>query len=151
MANAGEMEANRSWTFAFLIAAVAVLITSTVGWRPVLGARSRHFEPAPDRMTRGQLSRRGARLTRLSLPTERRTATSNRASVPAFWRRPRPGDEDLFGSCATGRVGACALNPPMPWRVFRNMSDDDLKSIFAHLRTVKPVHNRLDNSEIGGR
>jgi hypothetical protein len=24
---------------------------------------------------------------------------------------------------------------------FRNLSDDDLKSMFAYLRTVKPVHN----------
>jgi hypothetical protein len=39
----------------------------------------------------------------------------------------------------------------MPWWVFRNLSDDDLKSVFAHLRRVKPVHDRLDNSEIAGR
>jgi hypothetical protein len=51
----------------------------------------------------------------------------------------------------TGHVGARALNPPMPWWVFRNMSDEDLKSIFAYLRTVKPIHNRVDNSEIATR
>lgn len=51
----------------------------------------------------------------------------------------------------TGYVGARALNPPMPWWVFRNMNDDDLKSIFAYLQAVKPVHNRVDNSEIASR
>ena len=56
-------------------------------------------------------------------------------------------DEQLFvRTIRTGHVGARALKPPMPWWVFRNMSDDDLKSIFAYLRTVKPVHNEVDNS-----
>ena len=33
------------------------------------------------------------------------------------------------------------LLPPMPWPAFRNLSDYDLKSIFAYLRTIKPVDN----------
>jgi hypothetical protein len=33
--------------------------------------------------------------------------------------------------------------PPMPWQVFRNLTDEDLKAIFAYLRTVPPVHNRV--------
>lgn len=47
----------------------------------------------------------------------------------------------------TGRAGARALNPPMPWWVFRNMSDDDLKTIFAYLQTVKPVRHHVDPAE----
>jgi hypothetical protein len=35
----------------------------------------------------------------------------------------------------------------MPWWFFKNMSEDDLKAIFAYLKTVKPVHHRVDNSE----
>lgn len=31
--------------------------------------------------------------------------------------------------------------PPMPWFNFRNMTDEDLKSIFAYLKTTKPVRN----------
>jgi hypothetical protein len=31
--------------------------------------------------------------------------------------------------------------PPMPWVVYRNFTDEDLKSIFAFLKTVKPVAN----------
>ncbi len=30
---------------------------------------------------------------------------------------------------------------PMPWFVYRNLTDDDLKSIFAFLQATKPVNN----------
>jgi hypothetical protein len=33
--------------------------------------------------------------------------------------------------------------PPMPWPAFRNATDEDLKSIYAFLRTVKPVTNHV--------
>lgn len=33
------------------------------------------------------------------------------------------------------------LLPPMPWFVYKNLSDDDLKSIFAFLKSTKPVKN----------
>lgn len=33
------------------------------------------------------------------------------------------------------------LLPPMPWFMYKNLSDEDLKSIFAYLRTIKPVEN----------
>ena len=33
------------------------------------------------------------------------------------------------------------LLPPMPWFVYKNFSDDDLKSIFAFLKSTKSVHN----------
>lgn len=31
--------------------------------------------------------------------------------------------------------------PPMPWPVYRNFTDEDLKAIFAYLRTLPPVEN----------
>ena len=46
----------------------------------------------------------------------------------------------------TGYVGARELNSVMPFGEFQNMSDDDLKAIFAYLRSVKPVHHRVDNT-----
>lgn len=33
------------------------------------------------------------------------------------------------------------LLPPMPWQDFAQMTDDDLKSIYAYLRTIKPINN----------
>jgi len=32
----------------------------------------------------------------------------------------------------------------MPWTAFSKLTDEDLKAIFAYLRTVKPVYNRVD-------
>ena len=48
----------------------------------------------------------------------------------------------------TGQVGARKLNSIMPWGYFRNMTDEDLKAIFAYLRTVTPVQHRIDNTEV---
>lgn len=35
------------------------------------------------------------------------------------------------------------LLPPMPWFVYKNLNDTDLKSIFAFLKSTKPVENRV--------
>ena len=57
-------------------------------------------------------------------------------------------DEALFvQTMRTGTVRARKLNSAMLWWVFRNMTDDDLKAMFAYLRTLKPVHHLVDNAE----
>lgn len=33
--------------------------------------------------------------------------------------------------------------PPMPWPVYRNLTDEDLKSVYAYLRSIPAVHNRV--------
>ncbi|MFI5171202.1 MAG: c-type cytochrome [Chitinophagales bacterium] len=33
------------------------------------------------------------------------------------------------------------IMPPMPWQEIRNLTDDDLKSIYAFLKTIPPVDN----------
>ena len=38
------------------------------------------------------------------------------------------------------------LAPPMPWTQYRHMTDEDLKSIYAFLKTVKPVKNAVKTS-----
>jgi mono/diheme cytochrome c family protein len=56
-------------------------------------------------------------------------------------------DEPLFLEVIrTGHVKGRVLKQPMPWWVYRNMTDEDLKSIFAYLRTLKPVKHRVDNT-----
>jgi hypothetical protein len=47
----------------------------------------------------------------------------------------------------TGKVRARTLNPIMPVQVYSGMTDEDLSSIFAYLKTVKPVRHRVDNTE----
>jgi hypothetical protein len=46
----------------------------------------------------------------------------------------------------TGYVGGRELNQIMPWSTFRNMSDEDLNAIYAYLKTLKPLKDRVDNS-----
>jgi hypothetical protein len=60
-------------------------------------------------------------------------------------------DEALFVQVLrTGYVKARELNQIMPWWDYRGMTDDDLKAIFAYLRTLPPVKHRVDNSEVAG-
>jgi hypothetical protein len=33
--------------------------------------------------------------------------------------------------------------PPMPWQFFRNLTEEDLGAIYAYLRSLPPVHNRI--------
>ncbi len=47
----------------------------------------------------------------------------------------------------TGKVGAREIRPIMPWWYFGQMTDGDLKAMFAYLRTLTPVHHRVDNNE----
>jgi hypothetical protein len=35
------------------------------------------------------------------------------------------------------------INPPMPWQMYRNATDEDLKAIYAYLRTIKPIVNHV--------
>jgi hypothetical protein len=43
--------------------------------------------------------------------------------------------------------GVRELNHLMPFSCFRNMTDGDLKAIFAFLQSVTPVKHYVDNSE----
>ena len=42
-----------------------------------------------------------------------------------------------------GQDAGREILPPMPWRKFAKMTDEDLKSIYAYLRTVPPIHNQV--------
>jgi mono/diheme cytochrome c family protein len=39
------------------------------------------------------------------------------------------------------------LNPPMPWPVYKNMTDEDLTAIFAYLQTIPAVKNRVPDPQ----
>jgi len=59
--------------------------------------------------------------------------------------------EDMFISAIrTGRhMGVSRpINPPMPWPMYRNATDDDLKAVFAYLRTIKPVTNHVPDYQL---
>jgi len=57
-------------------------------------------------------------------------------------------DEATFlAAMRTGRVQARALNNIMLWGYFRQMAEEDLKGMFAYLRTLRRVAHRVDNTE----
>lgn len=58
-------------------------------------------------------------------------------------------DEAMFIlTLRTGRAGGVRpFSPAMRWVYLRNLTDEDMKAIFAYLRTVKPVRHRVDNTE----
>ena len=57
-------------------------------------------------------------------------------------------DEKMFIEVIrNGGFSARPLSNIMPWAFFRNLTDDDLKAIFAYLRTLKPVFHYVDNTE----
>src|SRR4029077_15939538 len=57
-------------------------------------------------------------------------------------------DENLFVDVIrTGHVKARKLTQIMPWWNYRGRTDEDLKAIFAYLRTVPPIDHRVDNSQ----
>jgi hypothetical protein len=54
--------------------------------------------------------------------------------------------EDQFIYCIRqgkfkGLPDSRPLLPPMPWQEIRNMTDDELKAVFAYLKTIKPISN----------
>ena len=54
--------------------------------------------------------------------------------------------EEMFVSAIrTGRhMGTSRpINPPMPWPAYRNATDDDLKAVYAYLRTIEPIVNHV--------
>jgi mono/diheme cytochrome c family protein len=73
----------------------------------------------------------------ISFPTN---LTPDRATGIGTWTEQMFVNTIRNGKHAgTGR----ALLPPMPWRMYGQLSDDDLKSIFMYLRSIPAVSNRV--------
>jgi hypothetical protein len=54
--------------------------------------------------------------------------------------------EDMFiRAVRTGKHMGVSRDilPPMPWPMYRHATDEDLKSIYAFLRSIRPIHNRV--------
>lgn len=50
-----------------------------------------------------------------------------------------------------GLAGSRNLLPPMPWPLYANFSDEDIRAIFAYLKSTKPVHNVVPAPKAPGR
>lgn len=56
--------------------------------------------------------------------------------------------QEIYNALKTGKDDeGRTLCPPMPWPVFRNMTDDDIWSIVAYLRNIKAVQNEVPESQ----
>ncbi|MEO8664874.1 MAG: diheme cytochrome c-553 [Ignavibacteria bacterium] len=48
-----------------------------------------------------------------------------------------------YKGVASGRT----LLPPMPWDQYKKMSDDEIKAIFAYLKSIKPIRNLVPQAQ----
>src|ERR1043165_2102526 len=69
-----------------------------------------------------------------------RNLTPDRVSGLGIWN-----EEMFIKTMRTGRhMGVSRpLLPPMPWQNLNPLPDEDLKAIFAYLRSIKPIRNEV--------
>jgi hypothetical protein len=53
--------------------------------------------------------------------------------------------ETFMAAIRTGRHEGQGrpILPPMPWPMYRNATDEDLRAVFAYLRSIPPIRNRV--------
>jgi mono/diheme cytochrome c family protein len=176
--------AKRSWKkiigiiFLLLILIIALGITFTIGWRPLIGAKKRaltdrKFEATPQRLARGKYLVDGV-LGCFGCHTD---VDWSKPGAPPVAGREGSGhiwsDQDLpwlvapnitpdketgAGNWSDDTLARAiregighdgrALFPIMPYQNYRNMSDEDLASVIAYLRTVPPVRNQLPTTKM---
>jgi mono/diheme cytochrome c family protein len=70
------------------------------------------------------------------------SVASNLTPEPTTGIGTRYNEASFLATMRTGKKpNGTAIMPPMPSEVYQNMTDDDLKAIFAYLRTIKPIKN----------
>lgn len=54
-------------------------------------------------------------------------------------------EEQFFTALREGKykglAGSRPLLPPMPWEMYRNMTDSEIRAVFAYLKSIKAVSN----------
>jgi mono/diheme cytochrome c family protein len=160
-----------------LLALLAVGITATIGWRPIIGPRARaltdrRFEPTPARLARGEYLVKGVTPCLVchseSDPNEQWVpkagaegagqawpeAALSWLAVPNITPDPETGagtwSDDAIARAVREGIGhdGRTLFPLMPYGQFREMSDEDLASVVSYIRTLTPVRKQLPKSAI---
>ena len=161
-----------------LVVLLAIAITFTIGWRPFIGPRaraltSRQFERTPERLARGKYlvqgvlncevchtpsdwSQHGApsvpnmELAGQILPLGGVPGTAVAPNITpdptgaANWT-----DDEIARAIREGiKHDGTTLFPVMPYREYKNLSDEDLASVVVYLRSLPAVHNPLPPSKI---
>ena len=74
------------------------------------------------------------------------SVASNLTPDPATGIGTRYTEAKFIQTMRTGKKPeGVQLMPPMPVDVYVNMKDDDLKAIYAYLKTIKPINNAVRN------
>lgn len=70
--------------------------------------------------------------------------TSDRKTGIGVWT-----EEMFVRALRTGKhVGSSReIQPPMPWQAYAQATDEDLRAVFAYLRTVPPIQNAVPGYE----
>jgi mono/diheme cytochrome c family protein len=72
------------------------------------------------------------------------SVASNLTPDPTTGIGKRYNEASFVQTMRTGRKPSGApVMPPMPSEVYQNMTDEDLKAIWAYLQTVKPINNAV--------
>ena len=72
------------------------------------------------------------------------SVASNLTPDPATGLGTRYTEAKFLATMRSGKKPeGVAIMPPMPVDVYVNMKDDDLKAIFAYLKTIKPIRNAV--------
>jgi cytochrome c553 len=72
------------------------------------------------------------------------SVASNLTPDPATGIGTRYTEASFITAMRTGRKpNGTQMQPPMPQEVYQNMTDEDLRAIYAYLRTVKPLRNAV--------
>jgi mono/diheme cytochrome c family protein len=70
------------------------------------------------------------------------SVASNLTPDPTTGIGTRYSEASFITAMRTGKKpNGTQMQPPMPQEVYQNMTDEDLRAIFAYLRTVKPIMN----------
>lgn len=73
-------------------------------------------------------------------PVASANITQDASGIPYY-------DESLFLEVMhTGKAKARPIHSAMPWSIYGNQTDDDLKAMFAYVKTIAPVQHRVDNT-----
>lgn len=154
---------------AAVVIVLAVAVTATVGWRPLLGPRTRAltdrtFEATPERLARGQYLVTAVAGCLVCHSENDRAAdmvvkagTEGQGRSMALEEAPFVSSANLTADRETGVGGwsddmlarairegighdGRALFPLMPYQNYRHMSDEDLAAVIVYVRTLKPIH-----------
>jgi mono/diheme cytochrome c family protein len=62
-------------------------------------------------------------------------------------------EEIFINTMRTGKHYGVARDilPPMPWKALNTLNDEDLKAVFAYLRTIPPIKNRVPEPVMAGK